>query len=53
MVMNFSKAYSTKQLTRVLENLNRIVARPDVKDGRKIPNKGSLGIHDGLSLIHI
>lgn len=50
MVMNFSKAYSTKQLTRVLENLNRIVARPDVKDGRKIPNKGSLGIHDGRRL---
>lgn len=50
MVRKFTKAYSSKQVTRVIDNLNRIVARPEVRDGRKIPNTDSIAIHDGRRL---
>jgi len=50
MVENFTRAYLSKQTTRINENLEKIASRPEVKDGRKVPNTNSITIHDGRRL---
>lgn len=47
---NFTKAYLSKQVTRILGNLDRIVSRPEVRNGSVLPSSETLTINDGRRL---